>query len=54
MKELIEASSSDVRPFIDNIENVSRLYNEPVMLMADEAAVYVLPGSAASFETNAG
>ena len=53
MKELIEASSSDVRPFIENIENVSRLYNEPVMLMADEAAVYVLPGNAASFETNA-
>ena len=53
MKELIEASSSDVRPFIDNIENVSRLYNEPVMLMADEAAVYVLPGSATSFGTTA-
>lgn len=53
MRELIEASSSDVRPFIDNIENVSRLYNEPVMLMADEVAVYILPGSAASFETDA-
>lgn len=53
MNQLVEASRSDVRPFIDNIENVSRLYNEPVMLMADEAAVYVLPGGAATFETNA-
>ena len=53
MSELIEASRSDVRPFIDNIENVSRLYNEPVMLMADEVAVYVLPGGTATFETNA-
>ena len=44
---LVEASSSDVRPFVDSIENVSRLYNEPVMLMVDEAAVYVLPGCAA-------
>lgn len=52
MGRLVEASRSDVRPFIDSIENVSRLYNEPVMLMADEAAVYVLPGGAAAFGTN--
>lgn len=53
MSELIEASRSDVRPFIDNIENVSRLYNEPVMLIADEVAVYVLPGDSAQFESSA-
>lgn len=42
MKKLVQASSSDVRPFIDNIENISRLYNKPTMLMADDNAVYVL------------
>lgn len=45
MGKLIDASSSDVRPFMDNIENVNRLYNEPVMLLADENAVYILPSS---------
>ncbi len=45
MGKLIGAQSSDVRPFVDNIENVNRLYNEPVMLLADEDAIYVLPVS---------
>lgn len=50
MGNLIEASSSDVRPFIENIEKVSHLYNDPVLLLADEDAVYVLPGSATNLE----
>ena len=41
--KLTDARSSDVRPFIDNIENVNRLYNEPVMLLTDDDAIYVLP-----------
>lgn len=53
MNELIEASRNDVHPFIDNIKNISRLYNEPVMLFADEVAVYVLPGDSAQFEPSA-
>lgn len=50
MRELVAASKSDIRPFIENIENVSRLYNEPVLLMADENAIYVLPGHATDLE----
>jgi len=50
MEKLVDASSSDVRPFIDNIESVSRLYNEPVMLMADEETLYILPADAAKIE----
>ena len=50
MMKLVDACSSDVRPFVDNIENASRLYNEPVMIMADSDAIYVLPGEAADFE----
>ena len=45
MHRLVDASRSDVRPFIENIENISRLYNEPMVLMADESAVYMLPAS---------
>ena len=43
MRKITDARSSDVRPFIDNIENVNRLYNEPTMLLADADAIYVLP-----------
>ena len=39
--------ASDVRPFVENIENLSRLYNDPVMLLADEDAIYILPAEAA-------
>ena len=34
MDEIVKAKSSDVRPFVDSIENVNRLYNDPVMLLA--------------------
>lgn len=43
MSKLTDARSSDVRPFIDNIETVNRLYNEPVMLLADCETIYFLP-----------
>ena len=36
MRKITDARSSDVRPFVENIENVNRLYNEPTMLIADE------------------
>ncbi len=42
------AGASDVRPFVEDIENLSRLYNDPVMLLADEDAIYILPGEAIS------
>lgn len=42
------AEASDVRPFVEDIENLSRLYNDPVMLLADEDAIYILPGEAIS------
>lgn len=41
------AGASDVRPFVEDIENLSRLYNDPVMLLADEDAIYILPAEAA-------
>jgi hypothetical protein len=41
------AEASDVRPFVEDIENLSRLYNDPVMLLADEDAIYILPAEAA-------
>lgn len=53
MKRLIDASSSDVRPFIENIGNIGRLYNEPVLLMADEEAIYVFPVEEKTEETPA-
>ena len=43
MRKITDARSSDVRPFVENIENVNRLYNEPTMLIADGDAIYVLP-----------
>ncbi len=43
MRKITDARSSDVRPFVESIENVNRLYNEPSMLLADEEAIYVLP-----------
>jgi hypothetical protein len=42
------AGASDVRPFVEDIENLSRLYNDPVMLFADEDAIYILPAEATS------
>ena len=43
MSRLTDARSSDVRPFVESIERVSSLYNEPALLLADSEAVYLLP-----------
>lgn len=41
--KVADARAGDVRPFISSLESVSRLYNEPTMLLADKEAVYILP-----------
>ncbi|MGI6535100.1 MAG: hypothetical protein ACOX12_01585 [Eggerthellaceae bacterium] len=41
------AGASDVRPFVEDIENLERLYNDTVMLLADDETIYVLPADAA-------
>ena len=51
--KLIEVSRSDVRPFIESIDNISHLYNDPVLLTADREAVYVLPANGVSAKTSA-
>jgi len=45
MSELVDARASDVRPFVEGINGVGRLYNDPVLLLADADSVYVLPAS---------
>lgn len=42
MEQLHRLKVSDVRPFVDNIEKVNGLYNQPVELYLDEEAAYVL------------
>lgn len=45
MGKLVDAKASDVRPFVEGIKSVGRLYNDPVLLLADAESVYVLPAS---------
>lgn len=40
MSRLLDRQSSCVRPFIDNINTIMRLYNEPVTLMFDNETLY--------------
>lgn len=54
MRKITDARSSDVRPFVENIENVNRLYNEPTMLLADDDAIYMLPIEDAGGDSNEG
>lgn len=54
MRKITDARSSDVRPFVENIENVNRLYNEPTMLLADDDAIYMLPIEDAGGDNNEG
>lgn len=54
MRKLVDVISSDVRPFVENIESVSRLYNEPTILLTDEEAIYVLPIEEDASKTGAG
>ena len=41
MQKLLERQSSCVRPFIDNINAVNRLYNEPVTLIFNHDTLYL-------------
>ena len=41
MRQLLERQSSCVRPFIDNINTVNRLYNEPVELIFNSETLYL-------------
>ena len=41
MHQLFERQSSCVRPFIDSISTVSRLYNEPVTLIFNDDTLYL-------------
>lgn len=41
MQQLLEKQSSCVRPFIDNINAVNRLYNEPVTLIFNHDTLYL-------------
>ena len=41
MKQLIEQQGNFVRPFIDNIDAVNRLNNDPVQLMVDKDNLYI-------------
>jgi len=41
MRQLLERQSSCVRPFVDNINTVNRLYNEPVELIFNSETLYL-------------
>lgn len=41
MYKLVECQSSCVRPFIDNIEMVNRIYNQPIMMIFNEENLYL-------------
>lgn len=41
MKQLIEKQSSCVRPFVDNINMVNKLYNQPIELLFDKENLYI-------------
>ncbi len=45
MKYLAAQQSSSVRPFIDNINAINELYNQPVTLVFDEDYLYLGTGS---------
>lgn len=41
LKQFISKQSSYVRPFVENIEAVNRLYNQPVELLFDKSNIYL-------------
>lgn len=41
MKQLIEQQGNFVRPFIDNIEDINRLNNDPVQLVVEKDNLYI-------------
>lgn len=42
MKNMMERQSSFVRPFIENINTMNRLYNQPFELMFDKDSIYLI------------
>lgn len=42
-EKMLEARNADTKPFSDNIKMIDRLHNEPMSLLLDEEAVYILP-----------
>lgn len=45
MHRLVERQSSCVRPFIDNIDMVNRMYNQPMTLIFNEENLYLATGA---------
>lgn len=45
---LPDACSADIRPFVTGIEAIGHLYNDDVMLLVDDEAIYILPAEDAS------
>ena len=41
MHRLVDRQSSCVRPFIDNIDMVNRMYNQPITLIFNEENLYL-------------
>lgn len=41
MQCLIERQSNFVRPFIDNINTINKLYNKPIQLLVDKSNIYL-------------
>lgn len=41
LKNIIEARSSEVRVFIDNIDTLNKLYNEPLEFLIDKEYIYI-------------
>lgn len=45
MHRLVERQSSCIRPFIDNIDMVNRMYNQPMTLIFNEENLYLAAGA---------
>lgn len=43
MERILSVRSTDTSVFVENIRAISRLYNEPTVLLADEKNLYLLP-----------
>ncbi len=41
LKNIIDASSSEVRLFIENINRLNKLYNEPLEFLVDKEFIYI-------------
>ena len=41
MKHLVHTQSGVVRPFIENINTVNRLYNQPMEILFDKENIYL-------------